>query len=832
MKKISTALVLTFSLVVGSVVWAQAAPKISFAKGQVSVAENDGSVNLTVILSESSTDVVSVDFELEDIEAWDGAQYTSYGSGQDYYVKFEGNTAANGDQRHNSGTVVFAPGVTSATITIYINDDGTVEPDEKFRVVLQNPRNGNLGLYRCYVTIEDDDRDYLIAVTNPGTVNGTDLSSYALLNDGETDNRAKFQAMLDHFKAHESGKGVLFYFPAGTYLFDVAGTAVKLPTDTNKLCLTGPADGRDRFKERAILKMDVPYSNTSRLLDNSYGGYKYNKHVDSDQYALLIKCLVLDADNVHAGPYQAFEREQCVPVFISSNNIEGRLHWAMEKTFIKRSCTAAFNPYSNTVCSLYQFEAENCCKGFVVMSGRRTTLAAHDILSYGDTDPGGIWLEGYDDFYVTGSDWRILNGGRLYLSLPSAGGSSQYINLTRLYFGKGNWASVVISADEGQINISDSVLYVGTNPKMINAGTVNFTNCKLISYAEPDDTAAHCRSCPIPLVNYLHLGGCKVTYSDCIFSNDSKHDGYAAYGLHMYGNVNWDDWPDEYVKFVNCTFDSSLSGGIRYGYPQGSIGGLTTICENCTFNCNNETIGSETGYALRTSGWKDLHYHFKPKARAFFKDCIFNCALNKIFWIAGYSSPTDSKEEQNHCWLYLSGNISSTVNNDCITRGESFINLSIANAKSSVGISAIPRAAETLVTTDGAHGFSDGDKIMFDGFDDDDNADWFTNLSPHSNVPLFTVDYDPSTMATNEFKLRNGADDAYIDSSGFTADYDNTKDIARVSKYPVRTIQGNAGDNPSTSQPAGFVGDRYDAGGVYYRCIANGKAGEALWEAE
>ena len=58
-----------------------------------------------------------------------------------------------------NGTVNFAAGETSKSITLNINADTTIEPDESFSVVLSNPVNATLGTSSATQTIVTDDVD-------------------------------------------------------------------------------------------------------------------------------------------------------------------------------------------------------------------------------------------------------------------------------------------------------------------------------------------------------------------------------------------------------------------------------------------------------------------------------------------------------------------------------------------------------------------------------------------------------------------------------------------------------------------------------------------------
>ncbi|HET9436020.1 MAG TPA: Calx-beta domain-containing protein [Candidatus Limnocylindrales bacterium] len=83
------------------------------------------------------------------------------------YTTVAGSAVAGGDFVAKSGTLTFAPGVTSQTITISIVGDRTAEPTEAFGVVLSNATGGAaIGQGTGTVTITDND-GALAATTAP-----------------------------------------------------------------------------------------------------------------------------------------------------------------------------------------------------------------------------------------------------------------------------------------------------------------------------------------------------------------------------------------------------------------------------------------------------------------------------------------------------------------------------------------------------------------------------------------------------------------------------------------------------------------------------------------
>ncbi len=116
---------------------------LSIDPASVSVNEGAGIATLTVNRANGSAGAVSVGFTTANGTAIAGSDYTA-----------------------NSGTLNFADGQTSQTITVAITDDAADEADETFTVALSNPTGGaTLGTSTSTVTILDND-----AAPQPGVL--------------------------------------------------------------------------------------------------------------------------------------------------------------------------------------------------------------------------------------------------------------------------------------------------------------------------------------------------------------------------------------------------------------------------------------------------------------------------------------------------------------------------------------------------------------------------------------------------------------------------------------------------------------------------------------
>jgi len=120
---------------VGTIVDNDAEPALlvdDVAVGEGNAGEVDA--NVTLSLSRASSRVVSVDVQSQDDTA-----------------------VASGDYTAKGGTVTFAPGETSKSVTFKVNGDTIDEPDERFLVNLSNPQNATAPDPQGAVTIRDDD---------------------------------------------------------------------------------------------------------------------------------------------------------------------------------------------------------------------------------------------------------------------------------------------------------------------------------------------------------------------------------------------------------------------------------------------------------------------------------------------------------------------------------------------------------------------------------------------------------------------------------------------------------------------------------------------------
>ena len=135
-----------------------------FSIADASADEADGSMQFTVTLP-GSTFETSVDWATKDDAAGDDPAT----EGKDYAAA--------------SGTLTFAPGDTSKTFNVTLNDDDVKEKDETFTIQLTNPGNAALTDATAIGTIDDDDLSQAVFITlDVGTADGVEEGEDVVFN--------------------------------------------------------------------------------------------------------------------------------------------------------------------------------------------------------------------------------------------------------------------------------------------------------------------------------------------------------------------------------------------------------------------------------------------------------------------------------------------------------------------------------------------------------------------------------------------------------------------------------------------------------------------------
>ncbi|WP_179995537.1 Calx-beta domain-containing protein, partial [Acinetobacter sp. YH16053] len=132
--------------------------------GPATINEADGTATYTVTLSPSTTSTVTVNYATTNDTATSGTDYTS-----------------------TSGTLTFAPGETTKTITVPILNDHTIESNENYTIALSTPTNATIGTGSVTTTIIDDDVAPIIDLDgndSSGEVGNDYRTSYTVGNVG------------------------------------------------------------------------------------------------------------------------------------------------------------------------------------------------------------------------------------------------------------------------------------------------------------------------------------------------------------------------------------------------------------------------------------------------------------------------------------------------------------------------------------------------------------------------------------------------------------------------------------------------------------------------
>ena len=127
---------------------------VSFSQSTYSINEDVGSIQLTIVLSNSSSADITVQVVDDDNTATGEYRHKQHGNN---------NNLIGGGVDYNSGphSVTFPAGVTNVSFIIIINDDNILEDDEEFNLTIDNSslynNITNDSLSRATVIIINDD---------------------------------------------------------------------------------------------------------------------------------------------------------------------------------------------------------------------------------------------------------------------------------------------------------------------------------------------------------------------------------------------------------------------------------------------------------------------------------------------------------------------------------------------------------------------------------------------------------------------------------------------------------------------------------------------------
>lgn len=171
-------------------------PSVSFSASSYTISEAGQAQTITVRLSNATNTAVSVRYATSNGTATSGNDYTA-----------------------TSGTLMFAPGETSKTFSIPINNDVAVEPSETIQLALSAPIGATLGTQRTStVNITDNDIPTVsFTQTAKSAAESTTSSSFAV-----TLSSAHTKAVTVRYALQSGGtatSGVDFTLPTGTLTF-------------------------------------------------------------------------------------------------------------------------------------------------------------------------------------------------------------------------------------------------------------------------------------------------------------------------------------------------------------------------------------------------------------------------------------------------------------------------------------------------------------------------------------------------------------------------------------------------------------------------------------
>ena len=215
----------------GTIVDNDGAPTLHIS-GPAIVDEAAGTVTYTVTLSHPSAGTVTVDYASADGSATAGSDYTA-----------------------TSGTLSFAPGQTSLTITVPISDDGVYEGEETYSVGLSNPTGGAaIGTASVTSTIVDDgralpgggtandDRPQVSGVSSPSVSEGGDLDFVVTLSHPSSTPTTVTLTPADGSGTlgTDTGTPIEVSFDGGATWTPVAGPTVDVPAGVTSFTVRVP----------------------------------------------------------------------------------------------------------------------------------------------------------------------------------------------------------------------------------------------------------------------------------------------------------------------------------------------------------------------------------------------------------------------------------------------------------------------------------------------------------------------------------------------------------------------------------------------------------------
>ena len=170
------------------------------------------------------------------------------------YQTGNGTAIQPGDYQTGSGTITFAPFVTSRVVPVTIVGDLALEPNETFSVTLSTPSNATIDDGTGIVTISDDDAPPTITITDASVTegnSGTTPATFTVSLSHASGNPVTVQYATANGTAtagadYTAGSGTLTFNPGVTSLpiaVPVTGETAAEPNETFAVNLTTPVNG-------------------------------------------------------------------------------------------------------------------------------------------------------------------------------------------------------------------------------------------------------------------------------------------------------------------------------------------------------------------------------------------------------------------------------------------------------------------------------------------------------------------------------------------------------------------------------------------------------------
>ena len=188
-----------------------------------------GSVNFTVLLSTSPTREVTVQYATSSGTATSGTDFTA-----------------------KSGTLTFAAGTDSQTVSVATTNDSTDEENETFTLTLSSPTNATLGANTTATgTITDNDDPPTVSVANASTTEGDAVDFTVSLSTAS----AKEVTVQYATASGTASSGTDFTATSGTLTFSAG-------TDSQTVSVSTTGDATDEENETFTLTLSSPTNAT------------------------------------------------------------------------------------------------------------------------------------------------------------------------------------------------------------------------------------------------------------------------------------------------------------------------------------------------------------------------------------------------------------------------------------------------------------------------------------------------------------------------------------------------------------------------------------------